>query len=113
VFNTIGASSRGRARRSVALGSISLSNGGQEDRQPLERWLAGDPMLGCAACMVNGYAAQVLRLDLAGHVLAAIGKSGKDAGESGEAHVNVVSPRDEIVVAGSVNGALVKFVRRP
>jgi DNA-binding beta-propeller fold protein YncE len=65
------------------------------------------------AYMVNGYAAQVLRLDLAGNVLAAMGKSGMGPGEFGEAHFIAVSPKDEIVVADSVNGALVKFIRRP
>jgi DNA-binding beta-propeller fold protein YncE len=62
--------------------------------------------------MVNGFAGQLLRLDLNGKVLAALGKPGKGPGEFGEAHFMAVSPKDEIYVADSVNGALVKFVRK-
>ena len=62
--------------------------------------------------MVNGFAGQVLRLDLNGKVLAAIGKPGKGPGEFGEAHMIAVSGRDEIYVADSVNAALVKFVKK-
>jgi len=62
--------------------------------------------------MVNGFAGQILRLDLNGKVLAAIGKPGKGPGEFGEAHMIAVSPRDEIYVADSVNAALVKFVKK-
>jgi DNA-binding beta-propeller fold protein YncE len=64
------------------------------------------------AYMVNGFAGQVLRLDLRGKVLAAMGKPGKGPGEFGEAHFIAVSPRDELFVADSVNGALVKLVRK-
>ena len=62
--------------------------------------------------MVNGFAGQLLRLDLNGKVLAALGRPGKGPGEFGEAHFLAVSPKDEIYVADSVNGALVKFVKR-
>jgi sugar lactone lactonase YvrE len=62
--------------------------------------------------MVNGFAGQLLRMDLNGKVLAALGKPGKGPGEFGEAHFMAVSPRDEIFVADSVNGALVKFVKK-
>jgi DNA-binding beta-propeller fold protein YncE len=62
--------------------------------------------------MVNGFAGQVLRLDLNGKVLAALGRPGKGPGEFGEAHFMAVSPKDEIYVADSVNGALVKFVKK-
>jgi sugar lactone lactonase YvrE len=62
--------------------------------------------------MVNGFAGQVLRMDLTGKVLAALGKPGKGPGEFGEAHFIAVSPKDELYVADSVNGALVKFVKR-
>jgi streptogramin lyase len=62
--------------------------------------------------MVNGFAGQLLRLDLNGKVLAALGKPGKGPGEFGEAHFMAVSPKDEIYVADSVNGALVKFVKK-
>jgi len=62
--------------------------------------------------MVNGFAGQVLRLDLNGKVLAAMGKPGKGPGEFGEAHMIAVSQKDEIFVADSVNAALVKFVKK-
>jgi len=62
--------------------------------------------------MVNGFAGQLLRLDLNGKVLAALGKPGKGPGEFGEAHFMAVSPKDDIYVADSVNGALVKFVKK-
>ena len=51
-------------------------------------------------------------LDLNGKVLAATGKPGKGPGEFGEAHFIAVSPKDELYVADSVNGALVKFVKK-
>jgi sugar lactone lactonase YvrE len=62
--------------------------------------------------MVNGFAGQVLKLDLEGKVLAAMGKPGKGPGEFGEAHMIAVSQKDEIYVADSVNAALVKFVKK-
>ena len=62
--------------------------------------------------MANGFAGQVVRMDLSGKVLAALGKPGKGPGEFGEAHFLAVSPKDEIYVADSVNGALVKFVKK-
>jgi DNA-binding beta-propeller fold protein YncE len=62
--------------------------------------------------MVNGFAGQVLRLDLEGKVLAAVGKPGNGVGEFGEAHFIAVSPKGEIYVADSVNRAVQKFVRR-
>ena len=46
--------------------------------------------------MVNGFAGQVLRLDLEGKVLAAAGKTGKGTGEFGDAHVIAVSPRGDL-----------------
>jgi DNA-binding beta-propeller fold protein YncE len=64
------------------------------------------------AFMVNGYAAQIVQMDLTGKVLAVMGKSGKGPGEFGEAHVIAVSPKNEIFVADSVNATLQKFVRR-
>jgi sugar lactone lactonase YvrE len=62
--------------------------------------------------MVNGFAGQVVRMDLEGTVLAVVGHPGKGPGEFGEAHFIAVSPAQEIYVADSVNGALVKFVKR-
>jgi len=62
--------------------------------------------------MVNGFAGQLLRLDLAGKVLAAVGKSGKGTGEFGEAHAITVGPKGEIWVADSVNSAVQKFVKK-
>src|SRR6476646_2786955 len=46
--------------------------------------------------MVNGFAGQLLRLDLDGKVLAAVGKPGNGVGEFGEAHFIAVSPKGEI-----------------
>ena len=62
--------------------------------------------------MVNGFAGQVVKLDLDGKVLAAAGKPGNGVGEFGEAHFVAVSPRGEIYVADSVNRAVQKFVRK-
>ncbi len=60
--------------------------------------------------MVNGFAGQLLRLDLSGKVLAAVGKPGKGLGEFGEAHSIMVSPKGVIYVSDTVNSALQKFV---
>ena len=62
--------------------------------------------------MVNGFAAQVLRLDLTGKVLAATGSAGKGVNQYGEAHFIAVSPTGELYVADSVNANLQKYVRR-
>lgn len=62
--------------------------------------------------MVNGFAGQLLRLDLNGNVLSAVGKPGKGLGEFGEAHFVTVSPKGEIYVADTVNSTLHKFVKR-
>jgi streptogramin lyase len=62
--------------------------------------------------MVNGFAGQVLQLDLEGRVLAATGRAGRGLGEFGEAHFVAVSPKGEIWVADSVNRSVQKFVRR-
>jgi sugar lactone lactonase YvrE len=62
--------------------------------------------------MVNGFAGQVLRLDLNGAVLAATGRPGKGVGEFGEAHFITVSPKGDLFVADSVNGTLQRFVKR-
>ena len=62
--------------------------------------------------MVNGFAGQVLKMDLEGKVLAAAGKPGNGVGEFGEAHFIAVSPKGEIYVADSVNRAVQKFVKK-
>ena len=62
--------------------------------------------------MANGFAGQLLKLDLDGKVLAAIGKPGNGPGEFGEAHFIAVSPKGEIYVADSVNRAVQKFVKK-
>ena len=62
--------------------------------------------------MVNGFAGQLLRLDTGGKVLAATGKPGTAPGEFGEAHFIALSPRDDLYIADSVNGQLMKFVRK-
>jgi streptogramin lyase len=62
--------------------------------------------------MVNGFAGQLVRMDLAGNVLAVVGRPGKGLGEFGEAHFVAVSPTQDVFVADSVNGALVKFVKK-
>ena len=62
--------------------------------------------------MVNGFAGQILKMDLDGKVLAATGKPGNGVGEFGEAHFIAVSPKGEIYVADSVNRAVQKFVKK-
>src|SRR5262252_7767539 len=62
--------------------------------------------------MVNGFAGQLLKLDLDGKVLAATGKPGKGLGEFGEAHMIAVSPKGDIYIADSVNATVQKFVSR-
>jgi sugar lactone lactonase YvrE len=62
--------------------------------------------------MVNGFAGQLLKLDLNGNVLAAVGKPGKGLGEFGEAHFIAVSPKGEIYIADTVNSTLHKFVKK-
>ncbi len=62
--------------------------------------------------MVNGFAGQLLQLDLDGKVIAALGKPGTSLGEFGEAHMVNVSPKGEIYVADTVNATLTKFVKQ-
>jgi hypothetical protein len=62
--------------------------------------------------MVNGFAGQILKLDLDGKVLAALGKPGKGPGEFGEAHFIALSPKGDIWVADSVNRAVQKFAKQ-
>jgi sugar lactone lactonase YvrE len=62
--------------------------------------------------MVNGFAGQVLRLDLDGKVMSATGKAGKGLGEFGEAHMIAVGAKGDIWVADTVNSTVHKFVRK-
>jgi DNA-binding beta-propeller fold protein YncE len=62
--------------------------------------------------VANGFAGQLLQLDLNGRVLAAIGKLGKGVGEFTEAHSVTVSPAGEIWVGDSVGNAVQKFVKK-
>lgn len=62
--------------------------------------------------MVNGFAGQLLKLDLDGKVLAATGKPGKGPGEFGEAHMIAVSPTGDVYIADSVNANVQKFVKK-
>jgi DNA-binding beta-propeller fold protein YncE len=62
--------------------------------------------------MVNGFAGQLLKMDLDGKVLAATGKPGKGLGEFGEAHVIAVSPKGDVYIADSVNATVQKFVKK-
>jgi DNA-binding beta-propeller fold protein YncE len=62
--------------------------------------------------MVNGFAGQLLRMDLDGKVLAATGKPGKELGEFGEAHVLAVSPQGDVYIADSVNATVQRFVKK-
>ena len=65
------------------------------------------------AYLVNGYGAQLLRLDAAGGVLAVTGRSGSGRGEFAEAHDVAVGAAGEIYVADSSNAVLQKFVPAP
>ena len=65
-----------------------------------------------AIFMVNGFAGQVVKLDLQGNVQAVVGKAGNGVGEFGEAHFIAVSPKGDLWVADSVNRAVQKFVRK-
>jgi DNA-binding beta-propeller fold protein YncE len=62
--------------------------------------------------MVNGFAGQILKLDLDGKVLAATGKPGRGLGEFGEAHFIAVSPKEEIYVADVTVNSVHKFVKK-
>jgi DNA-binding beta-propeller fold protein YncE len=62
--------------------------------------------------MVNGFAGQILRLDLDGKVLAVTGKPGKGLGLFGEAHNIAVSPTGDIYVADPGYTTVHKFVKK-
>jgi DNA-binding beta-propeller fold protein YncE len=62
--------------------------------------------------LAHGHAGQVLKLDLNGNVLGAMGRQGKGLGQFGEAHFMAVSARDEIFVADTLNWRVQKFAPR-
>src|SRR5262245_20753371 len=62
--------------------------------------------------MVNGFAGQLLKLDLDGKVLAATGKPGKGPCEFGEAHTISFGQNGDIYVADSVNATVQNFVKK-
>ncbi len=62
--------------------------------------------------MVNGFAGQLVQLDLNGKVLAATGRPGKALGEFGEAHYLTIYRDGAIYVADTVKPALHKFVKK-
>ena len=66
-----------------------------------------------AIYMVNGFAGQIVKLDLDGTPVAAVGRPGKGLGEFGEAHFIAVSPKGELFVADTVSRVLHKFVPSP
>jgi len=61
--------------------------------------------------MVNGFTGQILKLDMDGKVLAAMGKPGTAADEFGEAHYITVSPKGDLYVADVTKGVM-KFVKK-
>jgi sugar lactone lactonase YvrE len=63
-----------------------------------------------AVFMVNGFTGQIVKLDLQGKVLGALGQPGKGLGQFGEAHYIAVSPTGDVYVADTVNRTLHKFV---
>jgi DNA-binding beta-propeller fold protein YncE len=65
-----------------------------------------------ALWLAHGHAGQVLKLDLDGKVLGAVGSQGKGLGQFGEAHSIAVSTKDEIFVADTLNWRVQKFVKK-
>jgi DNA-binding beta-propeller fold protein YncE len=62
--------------------------------------------------LAHGHAGQVLKLDLDGKILGAVGKQGRGVGQFGEAHSIAVSARNEIFVADTLNWRVQKFVKK-
>jgi sugar lactone lactonase YvrE len=62
--------------------------------------------------MVNGFTGQLLRLDLNGKVLAALGGPGDGLGKFTEAHSITLGPKGEIWVADPIGSKDQKFVKK-
>jgi DNA-binding beta-propeller fold protein YncE len=62
--------------------------------------------------MVNGFAGQLVRMDLDGKILAVVGEKGTGLGEFGEAHFLAVSPKGDIYITDSENHNVQKFVKK-
>jgi len=62
--------------------------------------------------LAHGHTGQVLKLDLNGTVLGAMGGQGKALGQFGEAHYIAVSAKGEIYVADTLNWRVQKFVQK-
>ncbi len=62
--------------------------------------------------MTTGFDGQIVKIDMNGKVLGAVGRPGEGAGEYGEAHDLVVSRSGEIYIADVVNLRLQKLVPR-
>ncbi len=61
--------------------------------------------------MSNGFTGQILKLDMDGKVLAAMGKPGDGPGEFGEAHYITASPKGDLYIADVTKGVM-KFVKK-
>lgn len=66
---------------------------------------------GSSVYMVNGFAGQILKMDLDGNVQAVLGKPGTALGEFGEAHYIAVSPKGDLYIADVTKGVQ-KFVKK-
>ena len=62
--------------------------------------------------LAHGHTGLMLKLDLNGTVLGAMGGQGKALGQFGEAHYIAVSAKGEIYVADTLNWRVQKFVRK-
>ena len=63
--------------------------------------------------LAHGHAGQVIKLDLDGKVLGAMGKQGKALGQFGEAHfIAVNNANGDIYVADTLNWRVQKFVKK-
>jgi len=62
--------------------------------------------------LAHGHTGLILKLDLEGKVLGAMGGQGKALGQFGEAHYIAVSAKGEIYVADTLNWRVQKFLRK-